>query len=127
MKGLFYFLTTPISFCLYLPRVGTDVIFHLLTEASIFIALPNNCYCQLVGEPILSLTTPTILRQALPACSAPHEDYGHLKRPRAACDVGDRPAKRLKISNGVSSGKISGLYRKDSPPVVYVRSVVTLL
>ncbi|KAJ7761909.1 hypothetical protein DFH07DRAFT_683186, partial [Mycena maculata] len=34
-------------------RVGTDAMLHLLTDTSIFIALPNDCLCQLVGEPIL--------------------------------------------------------------------------
>ncbi|KAJ7104028.1 hypothetical protein B0H15DRAFT_757665, partial [Mycena belliarum] len=36
-----------------LQRIGTDAMLHLLTDASVFIALPNDCLCQLVGEPIL--------------------------------------------------------------------------
>ncbi|KAJ7455325.1 hypothetical protein B0H11DRAFT_1739971, partial [Mycena galericulata] len=36
-----------------LQRIGTDAMLHLLTDTSLFIALPNECLCQLVGEPIL--------------------------------------------------------------------------
>ncbi|KAJ7744319.1 hypothetical protein B0H14DRAFT_2406850, partial [Mycena olivaceomarginata] len=34
-------------------RIGTDVMMHLLTDTSLFVALPNDCLCQLVGEPIV--------------------------------------------------------------------------
>jgi hypothetical protein len=34
--------------------------FHLLTEASIFVPLPNECLCQLTGIPLVFLPSPTI-------------------------------------------------------------------
>ena len=34
--------------------------FHLLTEASIFVPLPNECLCQLTGMPLVFLPSPTI-------------------------------------------------------------------
>ena len=33
---------------------------HLLTEASIFVPLPNECLCQLTGIPLVSLPPPAI-------------------------------------------------------------------
>ncbi|KAJ6513097.1 hypothetical protein C8R45DRAFT_752407, partial [Mycena sanguinolenta] len=36
-----------------LHRIGTDAMLHLLNDTSLFVALPNNCLCQLVGEPII--------------------------------------------------------------------------
>lgn len=36
---------------LYL-RVGVDAIVHLLTEVSVYVALPNGCFCQMTGEPV---------------------------------------------------------------------------
>lgn len=41
-------------------RVGEDVMFHLLTETSIFVALPNDCLCQVTGEIILHQRPPDI-------------------------------------------------------------------
>ncbi|KAJ7030376.1 hypothetical protein C8F04DRAFT_889260, partial [Mycena alexandri] len=38
-----------------LQRIGTDAMLHLLVDTSLFIALPNDCLCQLVGEPIIFL------------------------------------------------------------------------
>jgi hypothetical protein len=34
--------------------------FHLLTEASIFVPLPNECLCQMTGPPLVFLPSPTI-------------------------------------------------------------------
>ena len=33
---------------------------HLLTEANIFVPLPNECLCQLTGMPLVFLPSPTI-------------------------------------------------------------------
>lgn len=89
---------------IYMNRVGTDIIFHLLTQTSLFIALPNNCYCQLVGEPILSLKARTQLGQT-PAsdtsAAATKAVVKSLKRPREADNAGERPTKRLKIIHSV--------------------------
>ncbi|KAG2738143.1 hypothetical protein P692DRAFT_20644185, partial [Suillus brevipes Sb2] len=36
-----------------LERIGADTVLHLLTKTSIFIMLPNQCLCQLTGEPLM--------------------------------------------------------------------------
>ena len=41
-------------------RIGESAMFHLLTEASIFVPLPNECLCQLTGIPLVFLPSPTI-------------------------------------------------------------------
>ena len=41
-------------------RIGESAMFHLLTEASIFVPLPNECLCQLTGMPLVFLPSPTI-------------------------------------------------------------------
>ncbi|CCM03069.1 uncharacterized protein FIBRA_05189 [Fibroporia radiculosa] len=42
-------------------RIGDDAMFHLLTEASVFIPLPNECLCQVMGEPIVFLKPPPLV------------------------------------------------------------------
>ena len=41
-------------------RIGESAMFHLLTEASIFVPLPNECLCQLTGMPLVFLPAPTV-------------------------------------------------------------------
>ena len=41
-------------------RIGQSAIFHLLTEASIFVPLPNECLCQLTGMPLVFRPSPAI-------------------------------------------------------------------
>jgi hypothetical protein len=38
---------------------------HLLTETSIFVALPNDCLCQLTGEPIVHTAVTKKLQYAV--------------------------------------------------------------
>ncbi|TBU41939.1 hypothetical protein BD309DRAFT_1039323 [Dichomitus squalens] len=38
-----------------LQRVGEDAMFHLLTETSVFVSLPNGCLCQMTGDPVLHM------------------------------------------------------------------------
>ena len=33
--------------------IGEDAMLHLLTETHIFVSLPNDCLCQMTGEPII--------------------------------------------------------------------------
>ncbi|KIK10192.1 hypothetical protein K443DRAFT_61217, partial [Laccaria amethystina LaAM-08-1] len=37
---------------LLLRRIGVDAMLHLLTDTSLFLSLPNGCFCQVTGEPI---------------------------------------------------------------------------
>ncbi|TFK45862.1 hypothetical protein OE88DRAFT_1610977, partial [Heliocybe sulcata] len=32
--------------------IGADAMFYLLTGTSVFVALPNDCLCQVTGRPI---------------------------------------------------------------------------
>ncbi|KAI5122895.1 hypothetical protein M0805_007573 [Coniferiporia weirii] len=41
-----------------LSRVGETVLLHLLTETSIYVPLPNDCYCQLTGTPLIYVAPP---------------------------------------------------------------------
>ena len=41
-------------------RIGESAMFHLLTETSIFVPLPNECLCQLTGIPLVFLPSPAI-------------------------------------------------------------------
>ncbi|KIO15227.1 hypothetical protein M404DRAFT_83099, partial [Pisolithus tinctorius Marx 270] len=36
-----------------LQRIGADAMLHLLLKTSIFVSLPNECLCQLTGEPLI--------------------------------------------------------------------------
>ncbi|KAH9068420.1 hypothetical protein EDB83DRAFT_2188616, partial [Lactarius deliciosus] len=39
---------------------GESAMLHLLTEASIFVALPNECLCQMTGTPLVFLPSPAV-------------------------------------------------------------------
>ncbi|PBL03541.1 hypothetical protein ARMGADRAFT_901085, partial [Armillaria gallica] len=39
-------------------RIGEDAMMHLLTETAIFLSLPNSCFCQMTGEPLINLPPP---------------------------------------------------------------------
>lgn len=40
---------------LLLRRIGVDAMLHLLTDTSLFLSLPNGCFCQVTGEPIIHM------------------------------------------------------------------------
>ncbi|TFY78051.1 hypothetical protein EWM64_g5960 [Hericium alpestre] len=84
-----------------LPRIGEDAMFHLLTETCVFVPLPNDCLCQLTGEPIVSHKVPfpsgsrmaSILPSTESATRLDAKRGSHstieersLKRPRIASD-----------------------------------------
>jgi hypothetical protein len=60
---------------------------HLLTEASIFVPLPNECLCQLTGMPLVFLPSPAIdlanSESAAPASSEERKRKAepHLEAP----------------------------------------------
>ncbi|CDO70652.1 hypothetical protein BN946_scf184756.g19 [Trametes cinnabarina] len=43
-----------------LNRIGEEAVFHLLTETSIFVSLPNGCLCQVTGDPIVNIRPPDV-------------------------------------------------------------------
>ena len=54
-KGVLY-----VSYVRHRIRIGESAMLHLLTEASIFVPLPNECLCQLTGMPLVFLPSPAI-------------------------------------------------------------------
>ncbi|KAF8554612.1 hypothetical protein OG21DRAFT_1412179, partial [Imleria badia] len=43
---------------LMLQRIGADAMLHLLLKTSLFVSLPNECLCQLTGEPLIFVSLP---------------------------------------------------------------------
>jgi hypothetical protein len=78
---------------------------HLLTDTSLFFALPNDCLCQLVGEPIVYIHLDSF--QLFTADPPPKRPS---KRPFPFSEDGVRgPAKRTKLTNaGFSSAAAPG-------------------
>jgi telomerase reverse transcriptase len=76
-----------------------DAMLHLLTNTSLFVALPNDCLCQLVGEPIVYIHLDNLqLFTAEPPPKRP------TKRPLPFSEEGVRgPAKRAKLTKAGSS------------------------
>jgi hypothetical protein len=69
--------------------------FHLLTEASIFVPLPNECLCQLTGIPLVFLPSPTI---DLVANSVSNGPVPSEKRKRkAALPHPDEPSSKVRL------------------------------
>ena len=71
-----------------LNRIGSDAMLHLLSETSLFICLPNDCYCQMTGKTIVSLT---------PSTAGPYSE----KKKRQLDPVAELregpPSKRIKV------------------------------
>jgi len=82
-----------------LERIGESAMFHLLTEASIFVPLPNECLCQLTGTPLVFLPSPTIdLTNSVSTGHIPSE-----KPKRKASPHPEEPSKRkLQCTSGRS-------------------------
>ncbi|EIN09704.1 hypothetical protein PUNSTDRAFT_66150 [Punctularia strigosozonata HHB-11173 SS5] len=108
---------------LLLARIGPTAMLHLLTETSIFVPLPNDCYCQVAGDFLVhrkapALTTNNANRpQALPKNSHEHiSDGGMISCKRKADPEMDpmehQPAKRrrLTLSRSTSSA-FAGSFR----------------
>ncbi len=63
-------------------RIGESTMFHLLTEASIFVPLPNECLCQLTGMPLVFLPSPTIdLTNSVSTGHVPSEKHKRKASP----------------------------------------------
>lgn len=85
---------------------------HLLTEVSIFVPLPNDCLCQVTGEPLLHMKAPRFIKSM--KASAPPEPQGSnakqpqveellgTKRKLAYQDHTERQSKRLKLCEAAS-------------------------
>jgi hypothetical protein len=89
-------------------RVGVDAMLHLLTETSVFASLPNQCLCQMTGEPLIHIASPNsgIMVQA-PEPQAIHAQSilakPAKKRKALGCHEDERPTKRLRAHESVVS------------------------
>lgn len=83
-----------------LPSIGADAMLHLLTEAQVFVSLPNDCLCQMTGEPVIHMVPATLQGSEQPS-TVPLTMGGAKpgKRPFPFSSThNDRQRKRLKIS-----------------------------
>lgn len=84
--------------------------FHLLTETSVFLSLPNGSLCQVIGDPIVIIKPPSnipILYKELK--NAPEGSQRRGRGTKRRCLTGyaeGRPSKRTK-RNHDASGQIS--------------------
>ncbi|KAF8501633.1 hypothetical protein F5888DRAFT_1608844 [Russula emetica] len=77
-----------------LERIGESAMFHLLTEASIFVPLPNECLCQLTGMPLVFLPSPAIDLVANSVSTGP---VSSEKRKRKASPHPEEPSSKMRI------------------------------
>ncbi|KAL0953283.1 hypothetical protein HGRIS_004533 [Hohenbuehelia grisea] len=115
-------------------RIGIDAMLHLLTEACVFVSLPNDCLCQMTGDPIINLKPIRTLDTCLsPLKHMQNHDKGllrHLKRKIDGEDVSGRASKRMKPlersrrSEGAKSA--SGANTEDRSPadIMLLRSTM---
>ncbi|KAF8627995.1 hypothetical protein AX15_004120 [Amanita polypyramis BW_CC] len=92
-----------------LQRIGIDAMIHLLTYTSMFVSLPNGCFCQMTGKSILYLTLSS--------------DGSNAERPvtrKRALDSAarcDRPTKRVKAHG--HSGQV--VTAQSATDIIFVR------
>ncbi|KAJ3786091.1 hypothetical protein GGU10DRAFT_267915, partial [Lentinula aff. detonsa] len=77
---------------LLLQRIGVDAMIYLLTQASMFVSLPNGCLCQMTG-PLLLHVAPK------PECERAAEYSNKRKRSTTDNGLSDRLLKRMKIAS----------------------------
>ena len=83
--------------------------FHILTETSVFLSLPNGCLCQVIGDPIVHLKPPIILSRRFEESNqvevASQTRRRGTKRRCLSGYVEERPRKRAKYSHGAENTK----------------------
>lgn len=84
-------------------RTGDAVIFHLLSETSIYVPLPNDCFCQVTGPHLIYLPPPKSLPPAkeenekrVVAQDTQSSKSSERKRKAEETDLSARPSKRPK-------------------------------
>lgn len=103
--------------------------FHLLTETSIFISLPNECLCQMTGEPIIHLKPPSIVsgiheaQQASAKMDSKVFGSHRCKRKPKEPHPDERPAKLLRRNDSASS--CSSVVAQTAKPHQISRRYVT--
>ena len=83
---------------------------HLLSETCIYVPLPNECFCQIIGPHLIYMAAPKSLPsvekmnvEAPRETDAPVIERTALKRKGEDTEPSTRPTKRLKTTNSVVS------------------------
>lgn len=113
-----------------LERIGINTMLHLLTNTSIFIMLPNQCLCQLTGQPLIYITPPKLDGSVSPSELGTY-GLGKRKRDLLECSA---PRKRLKVtvlensrrvfSNSLVNATIFSFERRTASDILFVRARV---
>jgi hypothetical protein len=95
---------------------------YLLTETSIFVSLPNQCLCQMTGEPLIHIVplNSGTLRQRLELQEPQEQVPPAMKRKAVGRHEDERPTKRLRIYESVSS------FSTAQPTIRYVSNILDL-
>lgn len=97
---------------------------HLLTETSVFLSLPNGCFCQVTGLPIVFIT-PKVQHAHYSFPLQPCEKGGTIsnkKRSFPALDKEERLHKHQKLANFTTSRS----FVKSPKTTGYVQPVLGL-
>lgn len=73
-------------------RTGVEAMMHLLTDTSIFVSLPNDCYCQMSGKAILYL-------RPLPGNPIAEKSAAQKRPLDSGSGSYEQQAKRVKLSS----------------------------
>lgn len=79
-------------------RIGIDAMIHLLSQTCLFVSLPNDCLCQMTGEPVIHML-PSVSSWTRPATTQKAETATSKKRAVPDPDEHQRPSKRLKVNS----------------------------
>lgn len=104
--------------------------FHLLTETSIFVVLPNDCYCQMTGEPIIYLKAPQFSSFGPQVAEKERDSSGNelllLRKREAEPHMEERHPKRLKLSHSTSTISSNDALLQTKEPKELKRYLVSL-
>jgi telomerase reverse transcriptase len=99
-------------------RIGIDAMYHLLTDTTIFISLPNDNLCQLTGDPILYMALP----DRLPKKTDLQKEVC-VKRTATGSHEDEPPKKRLRKCDSAMSRSNSSIANGGNASTTTPRSV----
>lgn len=88
---------------------------HLLLDTSIFVSLPNQCLCQMTGEPLVYIPPPNagIISRKLPLQEQDKFiDKSTAKRKAPGRHEDEPPNKRLRVYESISSTSTTGATKR---------------
>ena len=98
--------------------------FHLLTETCLFAPLPNDCLCQMTGEPIVYMKVPPFKRALEPAAAAAVHERIRAKRKAQGQPEGSEARKRMRLADGsaasLRTNSANALFEDKSTVNMYV-------